>query len=195
MGDDLTVKKVGGTKRQIKYVRHVFMQPQYNAYNAQNDIAMLKVQAFTETKTLTPAHLAVTSPKVGERCSLAGWGTKKETSIRPNPELFKAELIVTDRVACNASYDGYVTDKMFCAKGDGQDACQGDSGGALLCQGRVSGIVSFGNGCDHPNFPGVYTDVSVYQEFIDECFKMVIVTEEKVDEVETKKSEKASEPG
>lgn len=49
---------------------------------------------------------------------------------------------------------------------------QGDSGGPMVSkQGSVwiqSGIVSFGNGCALPNFPGVYARVSEYQNWINE---------------------------
>lgn len=43
---------------------------------------------------------------------------------------------------------------------------QGDSGGGLVCNNKVAGIVSFGNGCANKHFPGVYTDVSAYDDFI-----------------------------
>lgn len=44
---------------------------------------------------------------------------------------------------------------------------KGDSGGGLICDNDLSGIVSFGNGCAIAFFPGVYTDVSAYNEWID----------------------------
>uniref|UniRef100_A0A671NG79 trypsin n=1 Tax=Sinocyclocheilus anshuiensis TaxID=1608454 RepID=A0A671NG79_9TELE len=36
----------------------------------------------------------------------------------------------------------------------------GDSGGPLVCDGRVYGLVPWGNGCGDSRFPGVYTAVS-----------------------------------
>lgn len=36
-----------------------------------------------------------------------------------------------------------------------------------MCDGILAGVVSFGHGCGEPNLPNVFTDVSVYKDFID----------------------------
>ena len=55
---------------------------------------------------------------------------------------------------------------------------QGDSGGPLNCpvtkfrpgqpQYKICGITSWGAGCGHNGYPGVYTRVSKYIDWIDE---------------------------
>ena len=54
----------------------------------------------------------------------------------------------------------------------GQDSCQGDSGGPLIVMDGdkglmyLRGIVSFGtNKCGH-GYPGVYTDIAYYVDWI-----------------------------
>jgi len=76
---------------------------------------------------------------------------------------------------CKSAYgDGSITRKMMCASRDGKDSCQGDSGGPLLVKGadRLSdvqvGVVSWGEGCASPGYPGVYARVSSQIDWINE---------------------------
>merc|ERR1719215_954818 len=78
-----------------------------------------------------------------------------------------------DNDTCNARqhYNGGILPGMFCAGliGEGgKDACQGDSGGPVLLNNEIVGATSWGIGCAYPNYPGVYTDVAMFRDWIDE---------------------------
>ena len=52
----------------------------------------------------------------------------------------------------------------------GKDACQGDSGGPLICDindtATLMGVVSWGIKCNQEGFPGVYSNVIYFHDWI-----------------------------
>jgi secreted trypsin-like serine protease len=82
-----------------------------------------------------------------------------------------ADVPAVDDDACVEAYSEFewqvIPDTMFCAGDpdvDGQDTCQGDSGGPIVKKDgnihKLTGVVSWGNGCAVPGFPGVYSRLS-----------------------------------
>jgi secreted trypsin-like serine protease len=96
-------------------------------------------------------------------------------------KLHEVDIEVIDPQECKAVYKSLqvsaftVGDTEICATGPqgGKDSCFGDSGGPLVVrddnadQGYVQvGIVSWGPQCGNPLFPGVYTRVSSFSDWI-----------------------------
>ncbi|XP_028015186.2 serine protease 52-like [Eptesicus fuscus] len=84
-------------------------------------------------------------------------------------KLQKVHMELIEWSACSETLP-MITWDMLCARSakDWKDACQGDGGGALVCQKKDRspwyqlGIVSWSVNCDQKNMIGVYTKVSSY---------------------------------
>lgn len=62
-----------------------------------------------------------------------------------------------------------VTPRMLCAgilDVGGKDSCQGDTGGPLLNNNVVVGVISWGFRCGTPEYPGVTARVSALMDWI-----------------------------
>ncbi|TPP67741.1 Transmembrane protease serine 3, partial [Fasciola gigantica] len=119
--------------------------------------------------------------KDGQLCSVAGWGvTEEDGNISVVPQHISIPLV--SRKRCQDIYSIWssktssirIEPSMLCAGGEERkDACQFDSGGPLVCrsledrQWVILGIVSYGIRCAS-TFPGIYTRVSSYSDWINQ---------------------------
>ena len=75
---------------------------------------------------------------------------------------------------------------MICARAEGKDSYNGDSGGPLIIKGEdddndiLVGIRSFGVRCGRAQFPGVYTRISLAILWLKSvvCYKSDVVLSE-----------------
>nr|XP_034956474.1 granzyme A-like isoform X1 [Zootoca vivipara] len=103
--------------------------------------------------------------EAGTQCLVAGWGITGNERRNISTMLHEVNVTVIQRSVCNDenhyNHPMYVTGNMLCAGDDkgGKDACVGDSGGPLICNGKQRGIVSFGAKleCGNQRYPGIYT--------------------------------------
>lgn len=154
-----------------------YVHPSYNAVSSGNDIALLKLAEPVPTSLvssyaqLPSVTLDNTYVGTGDTVKVIGWGTTSSGGSQSNI-LREVFVPVTSESACNSAYGGIDYDTQVCAgfTSGGQDSCQGDSGGPLLFtvsgEDYVAGLVSFGQGCALPNFPGVYTRTAGYLSWI-----------------------------
>ncbi|XP_073713587.1 trypsin [Misgurnus anguillicaudatus] len=155
-------------------VSQVFTHPGYTS-SSDNDIALLQLSSPVEySNYIQPVCLAATGSTVGAGTMswITGWGKLDPNSHQLPDILQEVEIPIVSDSTCKSAYGSDITDNMICAglSQGGKDSCQGDSGGPLVVrtgtQWIQSGIVSFGQGCAEPGFPGVYTKVSNYQDWI-----------------------------
>ncbi|KAF7284124.1 hypothetical protein GWI33_022583 [Rhynchophorus ferrugineus] len=143
--------------------------------NYNNDIALLLLDNEVPLNDMVrPVCLPPTGKSfTGYNGVVTGWGaTSQHGHIAPKLQEVVVP-IMSNRDCRKTGYVNRITDNMLCAGfPEGQkDACQGDSGGPLHIINSsfhyVAGIVSWGEGCAQPNYPGVYTRVNRYITWIE----------------------------
>lgn len=136
--------------------------PQFQSATSGYDVAVLEAAS-----SLLVEPVLLGSPLIGSATAI-GWGSTYENGPT-TPILHEVTVPIWSDDACYASYEGMITDTMFCAGESGKDSCQGDSGGPLVQDGFQIGITSWGDGCARPMSPGVYTNVNTMISWILAC--------------------------
>ncbi|XP_053123575.1 snake venom serine protease-like [Hemicordylus capensis] len=135
------------------------------------DIMLIQLNSSVEfNEYVGPLALPTSCASVGTKCEVMGWGTKTTTEVTYSDVPYCASVKITSDEECQAAYPGSVNENMVCA-GDEEEskgACKGDSGGPLICNGKLQGIVSFGKKpCTNPSYPAVYTNICKYLNWIE----------------------------
>lgn len=154
-------------------VCEIIAKGDYNIETLDNDVAILKLcSPLVFSDKILPVALPEAGEEVaaGAKAFVTGWGYEAENSFLPST-LKQVELPIVSTNDCKKAYSnfGNITNNMICAglmQTGGKDACQGDSGGPLRANGKLMGVVSWGFGCARPHYPGVYTKVSNYRNWI-----------------------------
>lgn len=156
---------------QLIDVKHIINHGDFDNYRLTNDIALLKLsEKVHRSDTAQVIQLASKESAPGSRAYLSGWGFTNETFTDLPKQLSGVEVAVISREACEKPYSIYgILDSHVCAFTLGKDSCQGDSGGPMVADGKLIGIVSWGEGCGSK--PGVYTNVPYYLEWIIDTLK------------------------
>jgi secreted trypsin-like serine protease len=167
-------------------IANIYIHPLYEVGDFDNDIALVELVdsvSSVDVPAIQIAESAVTDQYAIENsiATVAGWGGRVGYAPGAGPTsdfpdiLHQVDLQLMTNEQCIAileTDDTYVTDNMICAAipEGGKGSCQGDSGGPLVINTgsgiQQVGIVSFGIGCAAPGFPGVYTRVSQYNEWM-----------------------------
>lgn len=162
---DLNDTSVGQSIRST----YIYKAPQY-ASTGTYDWALVELASPASVTPLEFAAQGDTSLNSGT-FTIVGWGATSEGGPQ-STTLRKASVPFVSDAVCGQSYSGLAPATELCAgyTQGGVDTCQGDSGGPMVkaVNGvwREVGIVSYGNGCARPNYPGVYSEVQAFSNAI-----------------------------
>ncbi|XP_039752976.1 kallikrein 1-related peptidase b3-like isoform X2 [Pararge aegeria] len=145
-------------------VLEVIKHPSYNQITRAHDIAVLRLELdLDDTTWLDDTVLPNSSFGISEDCTIYGYGYRDLKKKEISQTLLAANVKIVSLYECNKALGQYVAPKydsgMLCALGNRVDACEGDSGGPLICSGKIEGLSSYGVSCGIPGLPGVYTSI------------------------------------
>jgi trypsin len=145
-------------------VTQALVHPAYA--DSTHDAALLHLATATDSPAIRLAGAADDGLEApGAPVTVTGWG-----DILPTMGLFaptrmqKVNLNVVSDSECGQTNIGFDGATGVCAAALLKDSCQGDSGGPLFATVAGTkvqiGIVSYGQSCALPKFPGVYSEVN-----------------------------------
>jgi len=177
-----TSVRVGGTNNyasggDIYTAAEIIQHPNYNSNTYNNDIALIRLDNPIQFDNNVQPVLLVCDQQVqlgvedvGQTSWITGWGEDEGTANNPN-QLQVVDVPITE----TSNYGGNQIDADMIMAGfsnGGYDSCQGDSGGPMVVLATDEesylqvGVVSWGYGCAEAGYPGVYSRVSYFIDWI-----------------------------
>ncbi|CAH1389853.1 unnamed protein product [Nezara viridula] len=170
---------------KIRMVYRFFVHPEFNARELLNDfgaIAVMKDFSYnfkTQPATLPKGDARETSERLNElflakvECKAYSWGgtNAKSYTILKVVSLHLIDSTRCKRILSENRLGRLNEDFQFCTLEESDspnDACQSDSGGPLVCNGVVWGLVSWGEGCYRTGNPAVYARADVASRWLRE---------------------------
>ncbi|KAM5134034.1 kallikrein-10 [Callospermophilus lateralis] len=174
VGDDHLLLLQG---EQLRLASHPVVHPKYLQGSGpilprrtdEHDLMLLKLgRPVVQGPRVQVLQLPNRCAQPGEQCQIAGWGTTSSRRVKYNKGLSCSRVTLLTPKACEVFYPGVITNNMICAGLDqGQDPCQSDSGGPLVCDQTLQGILSWGvYPCGSAQHPAVYTQICKYVPWI-----------------------------
>merc|ERR1719506_1420065 len=161
------------------------MHPDYSDSEVEHDIAIFQLQTAVPRSVAVPIAISAQPVTAATNAvTVLGFGDTNaaEDVTTTSESLREVQLQYIAQDVCDAQFGSkwmtgsYIGDGMMCAYTRGKDSCGGDSGGPLIVKGTAAngaqdelvGLVSWGISCADDEYPGVYTRISYYYDWIQE---------------------------
>ncbi|MFT4938104.1 MAG: secreted trypsin-like serine protease [Paraglaciecola sp.] len=181
-------------------IANIYIHPLYDEDLINNDLAIVELVSSVNTPAVQIADPEVTDQLAIENslATVAGWGGRLGYAPGQGPTgdfpdiLHKVDLFLSTNQECRDALGATlgrpadtvgISDAMICAAipEGGKGSCQGDSGGPLIVlvnnEPQQVGIVSWGIGCAEPGYPGVFTRVSEFKEWLSTISDGIAITQ------------------
>ncbi|XP_034472055.1 chymotrypsin-1-like [Drosophila innubila] len=180
------IKIIAGTPRRLVktentqelMVDKIIPHPKYNGITFLNDIGIIKlkdeIRLSEDFANIIPIN---DRDPTGLKCTLVGWG--RVVSNGPlSDEVVSGDVVVDSHADCSKS--AYFIKGTLCAPNPNNyevASCSGDSGGPLICDNKLVGIVSFRiHACGSPKSLSFLTDVYYHRDWISRnaaCYRII----------------------
>jgi len=170
------LKIIAGTPRRLVktentqelMVDKIIPHPKYNDANVHSDIGIIKlkdeIRLNEDFAKIIPLNDQDPS---GLKCTLTGWGKILNKGPIPD-EVVSGDLVVDSHANCSKS-EYFIKGTLCASNPDNYEvgSCSGDSGGPLICDGKLVALVSVRiHPCGHPKSQRFLTDVYYHRDWI-----------------------------
>ncbi|CAD7085813.1 unnamed protein product [Hermetia illucens] len=155
-----------GAKAVIGRVAAIYSHENYRSPHSEPDLALLilKEDLPIDNETIGIVELALDIPKDGEQCVALGWGLNEKFHI--SSTLMAAVFEIQPIEACILFY-GVPSPNFVCGMSTGKSSvCTGDSGGPLICNNQLAGIIDSSAINCSASKPSLFTGLKDYVPWI-----------------------------
>ena len=154
----------------IKIAQHIEHWSHSPGAGSSHDIALLRLETPVSSNFpgFQPMELHFSDVSSNSIGYVYGFGDTRYGGSN-SKYLRRARVRYVEHNKCkNAMKKWGITDDMICFGGDGStDACSGDSGGPLIVNNKLAGVISWGYQCAAKGYPGVFASIKEHQSFIE----------------------------
>jgi secreted trypsin-like serine protease len=165
-------------------IKTIFIHPKFNRQNLKHDIAIIETTSEPDSIKYPPIRLPCNQLLnicyvIGSSVKVIGFGKADKKGKKEYTEDLK-EVDLKIKMLYDTKYSSSLICSDVFLAGDEKDgvildSCTGDSGGPCMKKIKdywvLVGIVSWGSGCGEEKYPGVYTKVLSYHNWIREICK------------------------